>query len=1646
MPTIKKVLRKTLRGIALTFTFLIVLLIVLILIVQLPPVQQWLVQKTTSFLSEKTGSNTTVEQLVIQFPKTIVVEGLYVEDIPGDTLLYAGKISVNAALWGLLRKKIRINHIALENCVISVNRSERDSAFNFSHIVDAFSAKTPDTTRKEAVAQDWDLTIRKISLDNIRTRYYDSLEGNFIRTAWKEITVWLDAFDLEEQIILADKIDLDGIRADILQTHPPAKSQEPSEVMDFSVKEITAARIHLQYEQRTVGEIFSLDVGELSLEAYQIDLPQRKISLENLGISGSSVMYRRAGGDTAKNEDKDLPAAETETADWDISVDNLELENNIIVYDDMQKPRNLQAIDPSHLYLSQVNAHLTGIGIRGMTIKAGLQDFSFHEQSGFSVKKLQAGIRITESTATLDSLLLITSNSRVGMRMHSRFRSLSELGKDFTQASVQAVLHPSSIGLRDFLYFSPHLLDSLPVKLSDATQVKMEAAFFGPVNAVRINHLNIASLSGTHIKTSGFVKGLPDIANLHLDIAINDLHTNQKDLEQILSDTLLGETIRLPSWINLRGRYKGNLKKADVSMALTSSEGDIGLHGNMNLASRTNKRGYQAELLVKELNLGYILKQEETIGTITLAAEISGNAMTGKSQAATMVANVGSFIFQRYTYRDVALRAELRNQVLSINASLKDPNADFAFTGVANYSGPIPAYHLSLKVNNADLEALGIREETLRMRGNLRADIATKDLRTFNGRAAIRNAALFDGKDLYTIDSLILTSEDKEKYSRITIASDIVKGKFEGSFNMIDAPGVLQQFFNHYYSSEKKDQPTTSQAQHFTFDLSLKPSPLFTGLVPELHLNSPVNVSGTFYSRTRNFNLRAGIDSIRYADVGIGSFRLRTTSDSTALYFTMTADSITVGDQRVKGLEWMGSIANNTIRTQFTIPDSTGTEKYRMGGVIRNLGENAFSIHFLPQITLNYADWNIPKDNAIRFSGKDIVTHNVILSNGPERIIIESAEGTPLRASFRELNLEYIFSIVAEDKPVSGRLDGEIVIHRTSGRPSFTTDLSIRNLGILGQPWGTATLAITSERANQFGIGFHLASDRNNVSAKGNFTTGKETALDIQTTLSTFDLATLQPLLRDLFGKLAGGLQGGLHVGGTLSQPRLNGKLTFREADILPVFLNSSFRLKQETLSFNDTRIGFDDFRITDKRGNQAMVNGHVATRDYRQFALQLDLTANNFTILNTAEGDNDLFYGNVNVSTRTRIRGTLTHPIVETELSMSDDSHLTYIVPQTEATAMEQSNVVRFVDKDKPQDPFLEDIEPSDTLKTGFTGIDLTATVKLDGNETFVIVIDPAADDRLTVSGNGILNVHIDPEGDMTITGQYAITKGSYNLTFYRLARRTFIIDPGSTMTWLGDPYNARLNIRAIYEVDAAPIDLFASQLATDRALADQYRELLPFLVYLDIAGELMNPEINFRLDMPEDERNAFGGNVYARIQDINTRESELNKQVFALLVLKRFIADDPFSDVEGGLESTARRSVSRILTDQLNRLSENIRGVELTFDVRSYEDFTAGEQGRTELELGLSKSLFNERLVVKLSGNIGIEGRSNEQASDYIGDLAVEYKLTEDGRFRIMGFRNSNYDMIDGELTETGAGLIYIKDYNTLSELFKANERKKK
>src|SRR5690606_36780454 len=134
---------------------------------------------------------------------------------------------------------------------------------------------------------------------------------------------------------------------------------------------------------------------------------------------------------------------------------------------------------------------------------------------------------------------------------------------------------------------------------------------------------------------------------------------------------------------------------------------------------------------------------------------------------------------------------------------------------------------------------------------------------------------------------------------------------------------------------------------------------------------------------------------------------------------------------------------------------------------------------------------------------------------------------------------------------------------------------------------------------------------------------------------------------------------------------------------------------------------------------------------------------------------------------------------------------------------------------------------------------------------------------------------------------------------------------------------------LQAIYKIETSPSELMSSQLSgSSDDSKSQYSQKIDFLVYLNVDGELLKPEISFTLDMPEGARGAFGGNVYSRVLQINEQEDELNKQVFSLLVLNRFFPSTGSDGSNGGAEAIARNSVSQLLSDQLNALSSKLFG----------------------------------------------------------------------------------------------------------------------
>ena len=121
----------------------------------------------------------------------------------------------------------------------------------------------------------------------------------------------------------------------------------------------------------------------------------------------------------------------------------------------------------------------------------------------------------------------------------------------------------------------------------------------------------------------------------------------------------------------------------------------------------------------------------------------------------------------------------------------------------------------------------------------------------------------------------------------------------------------------------------------------------------------------------------------------------------------------------------------------------------------------------------------------------------------------------------------------------------------------------------------------------------------------------------------------------------------------------------------------------------------------------------------------------------------------------------------------------------------------------------------------------------------------------------------------------------------------------------------------------------------------------------------------------------------------------------------------------------------------------------MELNFDIQSYNDYQSGQaKGRTQVEVGVKKQLFNQRLSVQLGGAVDVEGEWAKQnsASNITSDVTVEYKLTEDGRFLLKGFRHNQYEgAIEGQLVETGAGVVFVRDFNQWSKIFKSKKKKK-
>ena len=1656
----KAFFRKFLKIIAWLVGGIIILLILVIILIQVPAVQQFAKKKIVAFLEKKLQTKVAIGRLDINFPKRIVLEKIYFEDQRKDTLLYGDTIRVDIALLKLLKSEVELNHLELNGIRANIYRLNPDTVFNYDYIVKAFSSEQKEPKSTDTASMKF--SIGEIILKNIGGRFHDDVTGNDARFHLAGFQTNIKTFDPAHMTFSIPNIELEGVTAQVRQYKPlvilnplPAPVDTAAATPIFlTLGKIELNKIGFNYNNEVTALKAALDLGKMNLVAESIDLQKVWMRLRQFELNDTkAAVYMGKTEPVVKGKQSLQQPGQVDTAQalpWKVELAELSLGNNSLQYDDDNSPAIKKGMDYSHLKIDQLNIAASQLLMSSDAYQGTISQVSMREKSGFVLQQLKTIFSYNNQKAELKNLVLKTEASEINNDLLATYNDVTQLSKQPGEVAVNLNLRNTHIAVKDVVTLVPALEPQLRGFANNILQ--LEAAASGQVKDLTITKLGASGLGKTVIQASGKIKGLPEAEKSYYDLTLNRFATTARDITAVVPAKALPNTVRIPEAIELKGNFKGTMN--DFSAGLNGKT----TRGGVNVVAVLKGKGkvYDIKAALDKVDLGYILKQEKNVGKVTVTAKAAGSGFEYKTLSADANVKLVEGNIKGYTYRNLVLDAKARQGIMNIKSFINDPNITFNLDATADVKPKYPAVQLMLQLDTLDLHALKLMKDTLQMHGVINADFASTNPDSLQGNLAIYDVTALHNKIRYRTDTIAVNATQNNGTSKLELKSEMADATLEGRYKLTEIATALQHTINSYYQLPGfKD--TAFTAQQWNLKLLMRPSPMVLQFVPDLKGTDTVSAKMDYNSEGNDLQLALQAPLVKYGTQAVTDIRLTAATTADRLNYGVTAKNVNLGSMQLYSPSVKGQLANNTLAATVLLKDAKEKDYYRLGATVAQITDGV-KLSLMPDsLLLNYQKWDVTADNYVQYDSTGLIVNNLQISRNGESLKVSSASpsaSAPIEASFNNFRIRTITDFINTDSlSLDGTINGSAVARNVTTNPVFTSDITINNLTYNRDTVGNIIVKVDNETANAFNANVKIEGHDNDVQLQGKYYTG-ESRMDLHLDVNNLNLASIRPLTAGQLQQATGSLRGKADITGSLNQPEVTGEMRFDKAILTPDITGEPIRLDNETIYLSKEGIGFDNFTIIDSAGNKAIINGGVLTRDFKQYKFEVDLEASDFRVTNAPKAPNRLFYGKLNIDTDVELRGDMNAPVVNGSVRINKATDFSLVLPTADPEVEDRIGVVRFIDKDHPTDTLATaSMLDSLTNQTPFRGIDLNMNIETDSSALFTLVIDERNGDALTLRGRADLAAGMDQSGKISLTGSYELEKGSYQLSLSVLKRK-FDIQRGSTITWTGDPTSAQVDITAAYTSNTPSIDLVAPQLAgREQIEINRFKEKLPFQILLKMRGELLKPEISFDIVLPQEELSQWP-EVEAKLQQVRNDPSELNKQVFAVLLLNRFVQEDPLKSEAGGTNFglVAKQSAGKILTDQLNQLTGSlVKGVELNFDLNSEQDFTTGtEQERTELNVGVSKRLLNDRLRVNVGSNFELENtdpNSNRETSNIAGDVSVDYQLSKDGRYMLRAYRSNKYEaVVEGQVIETGLSFILTYDYNRFKQLFKGKRTDRK
>ena len=1312
------------------------------------------------------------------------------------------------------------------------------------------------------------------------------------------------------------------------------------------------------------------DVEKLSVSSNGIDLSKQIIELNGGQIT-------RAHLDIAVSDT--VPPDTTKTPfPWIIMADSICVRESAVCLH-LPNASRIGALDLGNIALSDLNVRVDSLMYHDPELALRLHHLSLKEQSGLEITELSGSVRMDSLRLSLPQLTLRTAESEV----------LASFDTDLTVADSlnpgkMNLLLDARLGKQDLLRF----IDGLPTSLVShypEEPLSVKGRVHGNLQRMEFTGVDIQLPSVLRLTANGYAHHLTNLDALRTQL---DIEGETHDVSMLTSmlDAKTRSNYRIPGGVAIKGQLKADGQRYSADLVAREGGGTLQLKGFYHGVTEN----YEADVRIRNLNLHHWMPKD-SLYTLTADLKAKGHGTNIRSPYSTLQADA---VIQQLRYGHMDLTDMTAHAQLSkgrAQASLESHNDLMEGTIFVDALLSMKSIQATVTadVQKADLYRLRLTDEPLM------ADLS--------GRLDVKSSRDTTWAQVMTGDFALQLST-KGGYEQLLKQSTawLNEAMRQWKERVINQPKLKSMLPTaHLYVSSGQDNPLV-----------------------KLFRSSKITFKDFYIDMTtspeRGVNGNAYIHSLNYDSIRIDTINLSLKHKDTKLTFQGQVRNNKRNPQIVFNALFDGFLHKHGATFGVRYFDADNKMGLRLGASA-DLEAEGIRLHLIPeQPTIGYKLFHLNPDNFLYLGKNNRIEAKIdLLADDGTGVKIYSEESDPtllqdLTVSLHEFNLDDITSVIPYVPRMTGYLNGDYhVVQGHDKQFSVVSDMSIRDWTYQGSPVGNISteLVYMQKDDNMHAVEARLMRDDVEFGLlKGNYHNTGDGYLDATFKMTRLPMEILNGFVPgQLFG-FDGYAQGLVDVKGPLSRPQVNGEMHLDSAHLLSVPYGVSLRFDEQPIRVVGNNLVMEKFKMYASDDNSLEINGNVNFSDFDKILVKVRMRAENYELINAKETNKSIVFGKAYVNFMGMLQGTLDNLDMRGRLDVLGTTDMSYILRDSPLTTDNQlDELVKFRD--------FSDTTQVVVKRPPLSGFKMDLTLDISKGAHIMAYLNAAKSNYIDLMGGGTLRLRYTPAEQWQLTGKYTLNNGEMKYSLQAIPLKTFTIQDGSYVEFIGDIMNPRLHITATERIRAT----VAGASGADRSV--------DFDCGVIITKTLADMGLEFTLDAPNDMQ------IHSELETMG--KDQRGKLAVTMLTTGMYLAD-------GGTGKFSMNSaLSSFLNSEISQITgKALRTIDMSFDMENGLDGKGNT--RTDYSFKFAKRFWNNRIKLTVGSVISSGANYDNRNRSFFDNVSIEYRLDNSAnKYLNFFYENNSYDWLDGYTQKYGAGFIWRKSLNRLRDLFKKEQR---